>query len=84
MKEAGLDQQANLIGKSCRQSLLALKKEVKELKNQIKELIQGEDTLQKQYNNITSVEGVGMITALQLMVHTHHFKRFSNAKKLAC
>ena len=40
--------------------------------------------MQKQYEAITSVPGVGMVTALQLMVHTHHFKRFTSAKKLAC
>ncbi len=40
--------------------------------------------MQKQYEAITSVPGVGMVTALQLMVHTHHFKRFASAKKLAC
>jgi transposase len=84
MKEAGLDQQARIVEKVCKQSLLTLKKGVKGLEEQVKELIEGDDSLQKQYNAITSVPGVGMITALQLMVHTHHFKRFASAKKLAC
>jgi transposase len=64
--------------------LLTLKKEVKGLEEQVKELTQGEDSLKKQYKSITSVPGIGMITALQLMVHTHHFKRFTSAKKVAC
>jgi hypothetical protein len=59
MKEAGLDQQASLIERAYKQSLLALKKEVKGLENQVKELIQGEDSLQKQYNNIKSVKMFG-------------------------
>jgi transposase len=84
MKEAGLEQQAKVIEKACRQTLLSLKKEIKGLEEQVKELIQGEGSLQKQYEAITSVQSVGMITALQLMVCIHHFKRFTNAKKLAC
>ena len=35
------------------------------------------------YNYIRSVAHVGTITALQLLVYTHDFERFSSAKKLA-
>src|SRR6185369_18055014 len=84
MKEAGLEEQARVIEKACKHPLLTLKEEIKGLEEQVKEVIEVEDSLQKQYKSITTVPGVGMITALQLIVHTHHFKRFTRAKKLAC
>ena len=84
MKEVGLIQQAKIMEKACKQSLLALGKEIKQIEKQLKELIESEESLKNQYSYITSVKGIGMTTALQLLVHTHRFKRFDTAKQLAC
>lgn len=67
-----------------RRILSALSKELKELDGQIAELVQKDENLARQRNYITSVPGLGDITAYHLLVHTNEFKRFEGAKQFAC
>ncbi|NEJ82922.1 IS110 family transposase, partial [Rhizobium leguminosarum] len=83
LKEAGLKEEEKLVKKACKQTLSALEKEIKTIDKDLKDLVQKEPTLQASYSYIRSVEHVGLITALQLLVYTHSFERFDSAKKLA-
>jgi transposase len=83
LKEARLKEEESMIKKACKQSLLALEKGIKEINKDLEELVGQDIDLQASYSYIRSVEYVGSITALHLLVHTHGFERFNNGKKLA-
>ena len=36
------------------------------------------------YKLITSIDGIGMFTAVEVIISTNEFKNFDNAKKFAC
>ncbi|MFN7095002.1 MAG: transposase, partial [Burkholderiales bacterium] len=61
----------------------ALEKEIKSINPSLEQLIKEDEKLQANYERIRSVKHVGMVAALQLMVYTHDFTRFDNAKKIA-
>jgi transposase len=62
----------------------AIKKEVKELESRISTLIQEDEAVKKQHGYITSVPGVGDITALNLIIRTEGFTRIKEPKRFAC
>lgn len=62
----------------------ALEKSLRLVEERIKEIIQQHPLLQKQYQLITSVPGVGPQTAVYLITTTRCFKDFANWRKLAC
>ena len=84
LKEIGLKEEEKMIRKACKQTLSALDKEIKAIDKDLENLVQEEGEVQANYSYIRSVEHVGRITALQLLVYTHGFERFDSAKKLAC
>jgi transposase len=83
LKESGLEQEANMLEEACKKSIAGLGEEIKAIEAIIGDIIQREDQLQNTYQIIRSVPGVGLITALHLMVYTHNFKRFAHAKQLS-
>ena len=83
LKEAGLKEQEQMVKKACKQSLSALEKEIKAIDKDLEGLVQKDIALQASYSYIRSVDYVGVITALRLLVYTHDFERFDSAKKLA-
>lgn len=62
----------------------AIKKELKELESRISTLIQEDEAVKKQHGYITSVPGVGDITALNLIIRTEGFTRIKEPKQFAC
>jgi transposase len=83
LKEAGLKEEEKLVKKSCKQTLSVLEKEIKATDKDLEDLVQEDRELQASYSYISSVDHVGPITALQLLVYTHDFERFDSVKKLA-
>jgi transposase len=69
--------------KSCQASLNAIKVDLKNVDKQIQELIQADDYLKKLFDLVTSVPGVGIATATELLVATEEFKSINKPKKLA-
>ena len=47
-------------------------------------LVKENPELQKQYDLITSIKGVGMVTALTMIAFTHAFNKFPTWRKFAC
>lgn len=83
LKEVGLKEQEKMLKKACKQSLLALEKGIKDINKDLEDLVQKDGSLQANYSYISSVDYVGPLTALQLLVYTHDFERFDSSKKLA-
>jgi transposase len=83
LKEVGLKEEEKMVKKACKQTLSALDKEIKSINKDLEDLVQEEAEVRASYSYIRSVEHVGPITALQLLVYTHGFERFNSSKKLA-
>lgn len=70
--------------KCCESSINALKKDVKAIEKQIKELMQSDESLNRLMKILISVDGIGFMIATTIIVTTNEFKNFSCAKKIAC
>ena len=60
-----------------------LKTEIEAIELEIKRLINQDIELKKLYNLILSVKGVGSVTAVSLIIHTHKFNKFKTWRKFA-
>lgn len=58
--------------------------EVKEAEKQIKSLLQTDQLLQKNYDLMCSITGIGFATAVHLLIATENFTRFKEVRKLIC
>ena len=58
--------------------------EIKEVKTAIKDLIATDDELQTNYELATSVQGIGFVTAVHMLIVTENFTRFTDPRKFAC
>lgn len=72
------------VAKRCIGSLAAIKKDIKSVDQDIKELIKEDQHVAQQMKWSTSVSGVGKVTALNVILATDEFKRISTVKKFSC
>jgi transposase len=61
-----------------------LKKTLKNIEEKMMSIIESEEKLKGQYKLVTSIPGVGMQTAIYLLVATKGFDAFENWRQLAC
>jgi transposase len=62
----------------------SLYKMIDNIEKSISKLIQEDQRVRQQFDLITSVPGVGKITALNVIISTGEFTRIRDAKKFAC
>jgi transposase len=67
-----------------RRAIESIKKEINQVDKQIKSLIQQDSSVDSQVEQITSVPGIGQITALNMIITTGEFTRINEPKKFAC
>ena len=80
-----LDQQSNaLLFEVQRQIIASLDTQITALEDEIEYLIDQDPHLQNLYRLITSVKGIGAVTARFLLVYTAGFTRFATWRKFAC
>ncbi|WP_073101328.1 IS110 family RNA-guided transposase [Leeuwenhoekiella marinoflava] len=76
------------LGKLAKKNLKKINKnlcdEIDRIEAEIKKLILSDDKLNKTIGLVTSVTGIGQITALHFTVFTNFFTRYDNPKQLAC
>lgn len=65
-------------------SVRAIEADIQKLEEAIQDLIQNDEGLKNLFDRITSVPGIGPITACYLICYTNEFQSISEAKKLAC
>jgi transposase len=75
---------AKLLNRSMKKTLNSLNKDLASVESQIMEIIGQDENLKQLYKIITSVVGIGFVTAVNLMVHTQGFSVMNDARKLAC
>lgn len=73
-----------MIDKSTALTRKSLAKDIARTDQEIQTLVRSDHDLQTQYNQVTSVPGIGPITALHVIISTGEFKRISEPKKFAC
>lgn len=83
-EEIGNNEMAKLLNKTIKNSIAALDKDLKNTEAQIIEIINEDDDLKQLYKLITSVVGIGFVTAVNLLVYTNGFTVMKDARKLAC
>ncbi|HSN10065.1 MAG TPA: IS110 family transposase [Hanamia sp.] len=61
-----------------------LKQEIKETEKEIESLLRGNALLQRNYELLYSVIGIGFATAVHILIATENFTRFTDARKFIC
>jgi transposase len=75
---------AKLLTRSIKSSLTAIDKDLKNIESKIIDIVNEDDNLKLLFNLITSVVGIGFVTAINLLIHTNGFTVMKDARKLAC
>lgn len=73
----------SLIVNSTQYIMDVLEVEIKQTELKVKELLK-EEELHTNYELITSIKGVGFVSAVHLLIVTENFTRITNARKFAC
>ena len=74
----------NVITSINRMVIKQLNDALKQIEKKMLTVIISEDKLKQQYGLITSIPGIGMQTAIYLIIATKGFETFDNWRKLAC
>ncbi|KAA6313923.1 hypothetical protein EZS27_035387, partial [termite gut metagenome] len=61
-----------------------LKVAIEQIERKIQKIIEGDETLSRQFKLLCSINGVGERTAVKVIVETNAFRDFSDARKLCC
>lgn len=80
----GNTEMAKMLGKTIKASLAAVEKDLKNVEGKIVEIVNGDENLKQLYKLITSVVGIGFVTAINLLIYTNGFTVMKDARKLAC
>jgi transposase len=65
-------------------TLSGIKKDLSKIEKEIDNIIEKDEELRFLFKRITSVPGVGKVTAILLIYLTNEFKNFKNPRQLAC
>jgi transposase len=68
----------------CSHTLKAIAADLDRTDRAMEELIASDDELNRLFKLVTSVCGIGKVTATQILITTNEFKDISNPKKFAC
>jgi transposase len=83
-EDVGNIEMAKLLTKSIKKTLKALDDDIARVESQIIEIVDQDENLKQLYKIITSVVGIGFVTAINLMIYTNGFDVMSDSRKLAC
>lgn len=82
---AGFDKvAARQMHKLCKSSIDRLEKDIAKTEKAMDEVIASDETLSRLFKIVTSVEGIGRVTATEIIVTSNEFKDISCPKKYAC
>ena len=83
-EDMGNTAMAKLLTKTIKSSLAAIDKDLKNIEAKIIDIVNEDEKLKLLYKLVTSVVGIGFVTAINLLVHTNGFTILKDARKLAC
>lgn len=76
--------QVKTIERNTEPVLKSISKQLKEIEKEIMKLVGSDERLAKLYKYVSSVRGVGFVTAVNIIVSTNEFISISEPKKFAC
>jgi transposase len=68
----------------CQHSLKALDQDLVRVNKQLDQIIASDEELNRLFNLITSIEGIGAVTAREVLITTNEFKNIKEPKRYAC
>jgi len=77
------DANSRFIFESSNADVSHIEKQIETVEARMLELVMN-STLRRNYQLIASIKGIGLITAVEILVCTDNFKAFENARQLAC
>ena len=81
----GFDKKAaSEMAKLTKNSDAALKKDLAKVEAKIKKVVDADERLKELFGLITSVDGIGAITAVNMITATNEFKNFKDPSKFVC
>lgn len=83
-EEVGNTAMAKLLTKTIKSSLTSIDKDLKNIETSIIDIVNNDENLKQLYKLITSVVGIGFVTAINLLVYTNGFTVLKDTRKLAC
>jgi transposase len=63
---------------SVKRSIDYIEKQVKAIETRIKDILSSDASMSKNYELLTSLKGIGLVVACQLIYHTGNFRRFAS------
>lgn len=83
-EDIGNIEMAKLLRRTIRKSISAIEADLKAIEAKIIDIVNEDENLKKLYRIITSVIGIGFVTAVNLIIHTNGFSILNDSRKLAC
>ena len=83
-EDIGNKEMANLLRKTIKKSIDAINTDLKSVEAKIIYIVNTDDNLKQLYKIVTSVVGIGFVTAINLIIHTNGFTVLKDTRKLAC
>lgn len=84
LRNTGQEKMADLLYKSIKKSINAIDADLKKIETKIMECLKEDSSLHHIFSLITSVVGIGFVTAVNLIIHTQGFNVMCDSRKLAC
>jgi transposase len=84
LEAVGEKKMAELLAKSISKSLKAIDADIKQIEAKIMALMRKDESLNHLFKLVTSVVGIGFVTATNLIIHTNQFTVMNDSRKLAC
>ena len=84
LRDTGQEKMADLLYKSIKKSINAIDADLKKIEAKIMEYLKEDSSLHHIFTLITSVVGIGFVTAVNLIIHTQGFTVMCDCRKLAC
>lgn len=78
------DATARYIYEQSKKDIERINKEIKEVEKRMLEQIKCDETLQENYELVTSIKGVALINTAAILIATQNFTRFENSRQFAC
>ena len=75
---------ATQLAKTCQSSLKSIAEDIEKIEEEMDELIKSDEELNRLFSIVTSVKGIGAVTATQVIITTNEFKDINDPKKFAC
>ena len=78
------DSTAKFIYDRSQKEIERLNKDIKEVEKRMLEQITNDESLQENYELVSSIKGVALINTVAILVATQNFTRFENSRQFAC